>query len=210
LPPRRTIALAAVRLYYISVQLKSADPSFDGVLATVLTQVELAYSLIASTIPCLRPFMAALNTELGAMNPRSVLNSRAYELSKDSNGSYAMAAMRNGKPNGDTVKSERPVYAGEEEVEGAHGTAAGKRESVELTPGQHIFRGDHARSTAKVTASEKQVDADSIGTNDSQRMIIKKDVQWVIETGSTGGGSTSQYERQSPPNPQPTQYHAYS
>ena len=46
-----------------------------------------------------------------------------------------------------------------------------------------IYRGDHSSNTARVF-SEGRVDADSIGgeSNDSTKMIIKKEVQWLVES----------------------------
>lgn len=61
----RVIAAAALRLHYQGLELASADPSLDGVLATVCAEIELCYAVVATTIPCLRPFMFALNTNYG-------------------------------------------------------------------------------------------------------------------------------------------------
>src|SRR5271169_6894881 len=55
-----------MRLYYLSLEFSSSDPTLDGVSASVCTQVEMNYAIIAATIPCLRPFMTALSTNYGA------------------------------------------------------------------------------------------------------------------------------------------------
>lgn len=47
------------------MELASANPSLDGVLATVCAEIELCYAVVACTIPCLRPFMSALSTNYG-------------------------------------------------------------------------------------------------------------------------------------------------
>ncbi|ERT01164.1 hypothetical protein HMPREF1624_02406 [Sporothrix schenckii ATCC 58251] len=59
------ILAAAVRLYYLRQSLYSNDESLHGILAYVCTQTELAYAVIATTMPCLKPFMSALNTGYG-------------------------------------------------------------------------------------------------------------------------------------------------
>ncbi|KAB5513114.1 hypothetical protein GE09DRAFT_1163525 [Coniochaeta sp. 2T2.1] len=59
------IAAAALHLYYKDIALLGSDPSLDGVLATVCAEVELCYAIVATTIPCLRPFMSALSTNYG-------------------------------------------------------------------------------------------------------------------------------------------------
>lgn len=59
------ILAAAVRLYYLHKSLYSDDESLHGILAYVCTQIELSYAVIATTMPCLKPFMSALNTGYG-------------------------------------------------------------------------------------------------------------------------------------------------
>lgn len=62
----RVIIPTAIRLYYLSEEFLSSDPTLDGVMASVCTQIEMSYAIIAATIPCLRPFMTALSTNYGA------------------------------------------------------------------------------------------------------------------------------------------------
>ncbi|PVH79463.1 hypothetical protein DL98DRAFT_378712, partial [Cadophora sp. DSE1049] len=53
------IALAAVRLYYLQIQLDSADPSFDAANTVALTQFEMGYGIFACIIPVMKPFLAS-------------------------------------------------------------------------------------------------------------------------------------------------------
>jgi hypothetical protein len=48
-----------VRLYYWHSAASSGDFSLDGVNASMWAQVQLSYSIMSCTVPCLRPFMAA-------------------------------------------------------------------------------------------------------------------------------------------------------
>ncbi|KAI1919833.1 hypothetical protein LOZ12_002204 [Ophidiomyces ophidiicola] len=50
---------ATLRLYYLHQQLLSVDPTYDCTYATLCTQIQLVYILLASTVPCLKPFLAA-------------------------------------------------------------------------------------------------------------------------------------------------------
>jgi len=61
----RVIVPAALRLYYLNIELSSSDPTLNGVLASVCMQIEMNYAIIAATTPCLRPFMRALSTNYG-------------------------------------------------------------------------------------------------------------------------------------------------
>jgi hypothetical protein len=62
----RVIIPTAFRLYYLSDEFSSSDPTLDGVFASICTQIEISYAIIAATTPCLRPFMTALSTNYGA------------------------------------------------------------------------------------------------------------------------------------------------
>ena len=56
------IAAGIVRLYYLSITLHSSDFPFDSTYSGLLTQIEMHYSLMAATIPCMKPFIKAFNT----------------------------------------------------------------------------------------------------------------------------------------------------
>jgi hypothetical protein len=56
------IPVAILRFTTLYSNSDSRDYTWDIVLAVVMTQVEMHFSLIASTIPCLRPFLKALDT----------------------------------------------------------------------------------------------------------------------------------------------------
>jgi len=62
----RVIAPAILRLIYLNQEFTSSDPTLHGVYASVCTQTQICYAIIGATIPCLRPFMAALSTNYGA------------------------------------------------------------------------------------------------------------------------------------------------
>jgi hypothetical protein len=79
------IVPAALRLHYQGVELASSNPSLDGVMATVCAEIELCYAVVATTIPCLRPFMFALSTNYGgptqAMTSPGNTTKKAYAIS---------------------------------------------------------------------------------------------------------------------------------
>lgn len=61
----RIIIPAILRLHWLGIQYHSHDPSLDGVLASVFTQIQLSFAIFATTSPILRTFMKALNTHYG-------------------------------------------------------------------------------------------------------------------------------------------------
>ncbi|KMP00311.1 hypothetical protein CIHG_02283 [Coccidioides immitis H538.4] len=50
---------AILRLHYLRQQFYSTDPTYDGTYTTICAQIQLGYLLVANTIPCLKPFIAA-------------------------------------------------------------------------------------------------------------------------------------------------------
>jgi hypothetical protein len=154
--------------------LFTTNPTLLGVPAVIITQVELGYSVVSATIPCLNPFMRALSTNYGAMDRDTVmLGSQLQDTRKDSN--YGLRSMESAK----TQAAKR----------GSILNASARRDTSapESPPpagiDSRIYRGDQASSIARAF-SERHLDSESVGSNDSTKMIIKKEVQWVVESDS--------------------------
>lgn len=64
------IAAAILQIHYLSYAIESGDPLLHGVSAFICRNVELHWGLISATIPTLKPFMAAFNTNLGTYTSR--------------------------------------------------------------------------------------------------------------------------------------------
>lgn len=127
----------------------------------VLTQIEMHYSLIASTIPCMRPFLKAFNTgSLGAVADGTEL------------GSYGYGNSRSRKPRDDSAlrTSSMPV----------------KEDALHVSEGEVIespvLRKDASAAVTQVAhdGERVQVDATSVTTDGSDRMIIRKTTEWSI------------------------------
>ncbi|CAK7263958.1 hypothetical protein SEPCBS57363_000839 [Sporothrix epigloea] len=95
------IMMAAVRLYYLYQALHSDDESLHGILASVCTQVELSYAVIATTMPCLKPFMSALNTGYGGgatfVLSQTTPNTSALQRSRDTAGTTSSSSKAKAK-----------------------------------------------------------------------------------------------------------------
>lgn len=61
----RLIAIAIVRVLYIDGAINAIDPTLGSVDSSLTTEALLHYSLIAATVPCLKPFVVAFNTGWG-------------------------------------------------------------------------------------------------------------------------------------------------
>ena len=56
------VAALALRLYYLFQALHNGDYVFDRAASGTAGEAQLFYSLIAATIPCMRPFLKAFNS----------------------------------------------------------------------------------------------------------------------------------------------------
>lgn len=81
----------ALRLSYLNAEFSSSDPTLHGVLASVCTQIQVSYAIIAATIPCLRPFMTALSTNYGA--PAKAKSSPSVPGTVQSNNGYSLSSL---------------------------------------------------------------------------------------------------------------------
>ncbi len=168
------IAIAILRLYYINIEILSTNSTFDGAPTAVLTQLELYYSLISATIPCLNPFLRAVSTTYGAMGPETIMGgSLGYGSDKVNYGLTPIGSAANTKK-----QTKRREKATKTPKKSQPDTIQRERPAAD----PQTYRGDHARSIAKDT-SEGHLGAASIGSNDSTKMIIKE-MHWFFETDS--------------------------
>lgn len=213
----RLIAITVLRLKYLTAGLRSSDPTLDDLPTVLVTQIELGWSLISATVPCLNPFMRAVSTSYGVMDSDTIIEgNHLYNTRKPSGAgsSYGLRSLvsrknalnfkQSGKP-ASSAHSDRRQSGAQEIIIHADGKDYGR--GPKSPP---IYRGDHSSNTARVF-SEGRVDADSIGgdSHDSTKMIIKKEVQWFVEsdkntvsTVNTGGASLEMADQTTKTSPE--------
>lgn len=134
---------------------------------------------MASTIPCLRPFLAGFATNYGAMGVDTVIagsqvgNSSGHRGEKGSS-NFAMMSMQS--------SSAGPLPA----------TGKGKgrmsRSQRRLSDNDRGMRSDHPTHRTSISHETvhggKGADASSVSSDNSTRMIIKKEVQWHVNSDS--------------------------
>lgn len=203
------IAITILRLHYLKSSLLSSNPTLEGVSVVLLTQLELGWSLISATIPCLNPFMRAVSTKLGSMDAETIMNgSYLVDTNKagggdatgaGSGGSYGLRSFVSRKSrilrshrSTKSLKSSAPSIDQRASLPPMFPVLASSNTDPDSgtqsqPPGagdqQRIYQGDRFSNIAQVF-SEGRGDAQSIGhdSNDStSRMIIKKDVQWTVD-----------------------------
>lgn len=191
----RLIAITILRLHYLTISFGSSNPTLIGVPAVLLAQVELGWSIISATIPCLNPFMRAVSTNYGAMDSETIMDGSHLSDANQASGagvggrSYGLRSIlmkRNPRPNSNhPAKFTNSVTPSDshEPLRELSVICAGAKNRDSDTLILPVYHGDRTRNTAHVF-SEGRMDADSLGgdSNGSTKMIIKKEVQWVVET----------------------------
>lgn len=143
---------AALRLHWLGVEFSSADPSLDGVVASVFMQIQLSYAIFATTTPILRPFMGALNTHYGGPNETRTTPTGTRRSDRST-----------GQPLGSLVSS---------------GNKSQQRNVLDGAVGPQV-RWDHTQYNVQVSSAENE--NRSLHSNDSRRMFISKNTEWTVD-----------------------------
>ncbi|KAL8652995.1 MAG: hypothetical protein Q9226_004031 [Calogaya cf. arnoldii] len=187
----------------------------------IWTQTALNLSLMISTMPCLKPFVASLNTGYGAFDTEHVASvyGSTYGSSGNHNpGSYPPQKRainsRSRSKWGNKIASGKSVPNSDHGRDSTIGRAVlmpqqaaindGSEIGVATTPmhnhhrqpslfdaalglapegnaGRDKNRGGEGQATHTHSASAVAQDGNSIGSDDSRQMIIRKDVTWAVE-----------------------------
>ncbi|KAL8754755.1 MAG: hypothetical protein Q9199_004126 [Rusavskia elegans] len=193
----------------------------------IWTQTSLNLSLMLSTMPCLKPFVASLNTGYGAFDTEHVAtrvygdtyassgnnntgnysrkrkhhNSRSKWGSKITSGKsipnsnidsrtdsivVRKAAGHISKPQRATIDDESEIGNGTTSMHNHRRQPSPFDATLGLAPrvdaSQEERRGGEAKAMTQThTSSAVAQDGNSIGSDDSRQMIIRKDVTWAVE-----------------------------
>lgn len=150
-----------------------ANPTEDAIFianAVAWASLELNYSLISATIPVLRPFISNLSTSFGV----------GHSSSGNGYGGYSTGS------NAQTSGQQHQVKTTEFEM------ASLKRITRKTWESETAERNDgvcfsNAQATGRASTSQHAnggppgEDGISVGSNDSQKLIIRKDVSWEVK-----------------------------
>ncbi|KAL4979094.1 hypothetical protein BDW66DRAFT_157632 [Aspergillus desertorum] len=170
------IIFAIFHIYYLHKSLTSTDPTLHAVPSLVWGQVELNYALVACSVFCMRPFMAAVSTNYGRGGDSTLESSR----DKSSGLNSKSTRRSNGGP--EPIGDEAVAL----EVLDRAGNAGGKRDigRRNISMGMKATRGNEMiRWGSAGTGEIELVDRAQGGrwSDRSARMIIRKDVQYTVE-----------------------------
>ncbi|KAL9000492.1 MAG: hypothetical protein Q9169_000785 [Polycauliona sp. 2 TL-2023] len=218
------IPFLIIRLLSFPHHHLSTDPSFTMTYFYIWTQTVLNLSLMVSTMPCLKPFVASLNTGYGAFDGDHIATHYGTYGSNSNrdNGGYPKQRRKNNLHNKWTSKIASGMSANKSNVddrpksiadrvaghisrpqrlaaddESGIGIATAPTHNHHRQPnqfdavtslapqvdaGQGVTRGGEGRAmTHTHSASAVAQDGNSIGSDDSRQMIIRKDMTWAVE-----------------------------
>ncbi|KAK3652949.1 hypothetical protein LTR56_004897 [Elasticomyces elasticus] len=163
------IVIVALRLASFNQRGFATDPTLYQAEFISWTSTELNYSLISATIPIIRPFVNNLSTNYGGGQ-----GSSGHGRAGWSGGSYVRTGS-NTKDNSTFELSsvQRSKRQRNSDLPGLEGPSYGVQVQGGKSQAPMIGNGG-AREAVNG-------DATSVDSNDSQKMIIRKDVTWQVE-----------------------------
>ncbi|KAK5674780.1 hypothetical protein LTS10_012516 [Elasticomyces elasticus] len=103
------VIFAVYRIRSLRSFSTSSNPSLDRIQVVTWTQIELAYSLVTATIPCLMALMGKLNTGWGTLTPQTVIAQSQLDSQKVTAGTYELHSFKRG----DKARSQNNTLANE-------------------------------------------------------------------------------------------------
>jgi hypothetical protein len=147
---------------------------------------------MASTIPCLRPFLASFFTGFGAMGGETVIagsqvgNSGSNSREKSA---YALGSMQSGDSNGrkgekaTEKRRSRSSGQGLTVMRGGRGGNGSERDLDNFgNDAQNRAHVSHDTTGSSSRTAVPAPDAISVASNESTKMIITKEVQWHVDS----------------------------
>ncbi|KAI1618475.1 hypothetical protein EDD37DRAFT_622808 [Exophiala viscosa] len=171
----------AFRLHYVLASLHAHDITLRQDRIVINTQVELVTAMVAATVPCLRPFMAAtyttwggrVDTVSGSEYNKSGSNSGKKHTTSGSKSVLSSLRIGRSKKGVDELTSRDDISL--EPMSQSWSAKGMDGNQTERHPST-IRKQSGDDSGAMNQADDQQ----SLGSHDSQRMIIRRDVEWNV------------------------------
>lgn len=160
------IALSLYHLHTVLYYHNSNNPQLAVTQSLLLLQAMLIWSLVSATIPNMRGFMKAFNSNFGMGAVQAHGGQNAYPLR-----TIGGSATANGQIDTRVSRRHRQSHID------SRPTSTFRPDNI-----QHITAIYHADGGSDVTADDEQ----SVSRMGSHEMIIKKDVQWSVTTSDNG------------------------
>ncbi len=210
---------AALHLHYLHLQILSANPFLAGAYTAACAQFELGYGIMASSMPCLKPFMSAYEGPFRPPNNKgSGQNNSSGDYKFTTYGSRSQGHNNNNHSNhSKRLRSGKPAHLSSGSTDGdisrrlcqdqaiykATISHPDKSNPITTTSAHHHHH--HHNNNNNSSSGRKHGSVDS---GDSRQMIIqkedmviKKEVKWSVEReGGDDDPADSTEERRSEPS----------
>ncbi|KAL4759207.1 uncharacterized protein BDW70DRAFT_85314 [Aspergillus foveolatus] len=176
------IVFAILHIYYLHRSLTSPDPTLDAVPSLIWGQVELNYALVACSVFCMRPFIAAVSTNYGRGGDSTLESSR--DISSGLNSKSAGGSGGVSKGGTETIGNET--------------TTLGNSDRRAAVAGAKVERGNGMAGRGSAGTDEIELVDWAQGrrwSEGSGRMIIRKDVQYTVEFDGVESSSNSLHHK---------------
>ncbi|GAQ08163.1 hypothetical protein ALT_5484 [Aspergillus lentulus] len=172
------IMFTIFHIYTLKGHYHAPDPTLSVVTSKIWSQVELNYALVACSVFCLRPFMAAVSTNYGTAgdsNLKSSFGSSSRTPKDNSTGSGSKSRI--GPLGGEERRTWRSRLW---ERRAAKDGRAGDLEKCLATGGIGTEDSTIAPLSPPIELVERK-GLTSAGSDGTTKMIIRKDVQYSVE-----------------------------
>lgn len=160
------IVIAALHLNAFDRDGLPEDPTMRESQFITWTSTELHYSLVSATIPILRSFMSNLSTNYGVGQGPGTST-----IGQGSTGSHVHSTLRSRDQRASFRGVELKSMAGKATRFSQHLDFEKKNPLPDAEGSLCVYSPSNARDT----------DAGSTGSNESQKMIIRKDITWQVQ-----------------------------
>ncbi|GFF23535.1 hypothetical protein IFM58399_00326 [Aspergillus lentulus] len=172
------IMFTIFHIYTLKGHYHAPDPTLSVVTSKIWSQVELNYALVACSVFCLRPFMAAVSTNYGTAgdsNLKSSFGSSSRTPKDNSSGSGSKSRI--GPLGGEERRTWRSRLWERRAAKNGH---AGDLEKCLATGGLGTEDSTIAPLSPPIELVERK-GLTSAGSDGTTKMIIRKDVQYSVE-----------------------------
>jgi hypothetical protein len=146
------------------------------------------FSIVAATIPTVRRFVSGLATHYGALDQKKTTGESSYEIRSSPMNSAIKSADRDGRrlTHFSLAASTRRSSSAQPGPNGGYlmPSDPSRNRGIGSIDPQVLSKWNRSTGNDGVTATHVIAqDSHSVGSNDSQQMIIKKDMAWTVEHG---------------------------
>lgn len=181
----RVIIASGLHLHYLHLQMLSANPTLAGAYTVVCAQLELGYGLMASSVPCLKPFMSAFEGPFRPPQKSSNPHSTDYPFN-----TYG------------SVHSKQLRSASDHRIGGSAVVGLSSADEQNFRPDGGMYQATVShRDQGPEEGARGGGERASIDSGDSRQLIIKKDmvikkeVKWSVEREDGGAGGRGEREK---------------